>query len=157
MCTTALLLLRRRYFRGRLSQWYANVTRCTVPLEIQDVGQKFNMAVGKPEVLITRKLVEAFEKFQRLHPGFLGCLTDWNYRQCYSTSTDTGNWNSGAATGSSYICAVELGMWKIPAAILIFSRSPILMVGHICAKFPQSSIQPKKTQTSLFPCGWRPF
>jgi len=65
------------------------------------------MAAGKPEVLITRKLVEVFEKFQRLHPGFRGCLTDWNYRQHYPTSTDTGNGNGGAVTGSSYICALE--------------------------------------------------
>ncbi len=31
------------------------------------------MAAGKPEVLITRKVVEVFDKLQRLHPSFRGC------------------------------------------------------------------------------------
>ncbi len=88
----------------------ANVPRCTIPIYIQDFSEKSKMAAGKPEVLITRKLVEVSEKFQRLHPGFQGCLTDWNYCQHYPTSTDTGNGNSGAVTGSSYICALEWGI-----------------------------------------------
>jgi len=64
----------------------ANVPRCTIPLYIQDVSEKSKMAAGKPEVLITRKLFEVSEKFQRLHQGFQGRLTDWDYSQHCSTS-----------------------------------------------------------------------
>jgi len=89
----------------------ANVPRCTIPLYIQDVSEKSKMAAGKPEVLITRKLFEVSEKFQRLHPGFQGRLTDWDYSQHCSTSADTENRNGGAVIGSkSKMAAVKAGL-----------------------------------------------